>query len=1453
MNEKKQKNQWAVLLVLAIAIPGLALAGTVSTLSVEGASLPISPHASGTPAAIPSGPLTEVSGPSLTPQTVQQAGQYGYTLTPAKGVSLTGQTMTVDVSVGSSAALGNYVDQIQNPASPMYHAFLSMNSLGSLFGTSVVQYASDVSYFTSSGLSVQPDPARMVIGVTGTVPEIDAAFHTQIAAFSEQYFSPGVWNPLFGNASANLNSTTNRTVYLSTGAAYLPSGMHVGSVAGLSTLFAQPEVLSAFPGLSPATTLPSLGFTTTVPTPDQVTSISPTQALGGGSATSCATQNYTWASLLGIDWQFLFPCTMPALTGALSLWDGQGTISSEVDQGQGVTIGIIDVGCPLTSDLEDFQNQTGVNVLSRLTVIGIDTPSEVFPNTNLSGCINNGFEYGWTLETSVDIEYAAAMAPQAHIDLISVGDSALTSFDSAYQFTAQYLATGSATELPAGSDVISLVGGGVSSMTGTAASSVTITSNSYGTGEELTAIFGTPVYLQLENEALDELAAIGVTNFFASGDGGPTTYPFPLQAGIPADAQGVTSVGGGMVTAEDEGAEFPSTGVSSNISGEPMVVAPATGVASYTYWAESLVYDFSPTETIDALPPGYVGGGFGQSSSQPQPWWQNALDTYSSGALIDPVISGSAAFNMTVYVEGAWQLAYGGTSFATPITAAEWALVEEQALAAFGTPKFGDINALLFEVHNAQQAGAVSTNPFVTMTNIGTGGYYEYNLFGPGTYFFEGLWAPSNLYGVYSLASQDEFPQDQNLPYWYATLNNSAGPGWNYLQGLGMPLASTLDELLIGQVPSTQRGLDNLALYVMEVQGSSLLPVTSLVAGSTYTLEVLSVGGTPDSGPFTLTTYSGGARSSGPLSGSTFTYTPNWLAQNPFTNGSEYGYFYLQFSGGGLFPPWTFQFFAVVQPVLASGTLTLGVETPLGLVTTGEAQIPMLQAGGLIPSETGGQALVTLNGVPIGGAAITQTAVNIPAGAVSDPTISPASDAPGSVVGNYLTAVSGIAGFWTDSGEEYINWIIGWVDSGYNYNDVVAPPIVPVSFTLQASYDGLTSNVVTVEAEPGSGYFDEQFALSGGQVAGNVEFYSMNYLNFLNVSDGSSPGMYENLSYAAGTTYTGTLAVNLTAPVTGPVVVSVTGAGQSTAMLTGCGGMAGYGEYFMLCGFDPANTFQLVWSDPVVFLPATLSASVAGPSVAGDDTFAFAGTSVPGAEGSLELTSPDGTTALASGLSGSYTLDTSTLLDGWYTVQYVETAPSLAPTTQSLTFYADNQAVALSALVVELRGQVENLTAEVAADSGTVASLNAQIATLNLELTNALAQVVALEASNGADSHQLATLQAQVTSLQATVAQLQSQLAAKKTPTPVAWYAAFPGGGAALVGLVLAVGVAGAGMGMVVARRRPGSNIPGPAPGQPSRTPPAPNSPTSLLVPAGTLSMRHLAESPSMLSGELQQ
>jgi subtilase family serine protease len=1389
-----------------------------------------------------------------------------YAIVPAGALNPNTQ-ISVVISLTPTSNMQAYLNTINNPESPNYNHFLTTQQIATMFGQPNNVYNTIISYFESYGLTVTPSAMHLTLTIQGTATQVSSAFHTKLQAFDLQYTSNGMWNPLFGNESAVKGSVTSLPFYANTEYAYLPSTIqqYVSGVSGLVGMMAFPQVVA------PQGIYPGYNFTNV----QNLSAIAPSpyttyinSANGAPFVTIDPSQpqygNYTWAQYYGTKYQFLFPGTMHILTGASNLWSGATTIGFEPDLGQGVTVAVIEVGGIDPSIIGAYSQAVFGNanqVLNRFTQIGIGF-------TNPYKMIGTGFMYGWDFETALDIEYVAAMAPLAHIDVIAIPDPMFTSFFNAYAFIADYLTGGNTAPLPSNTFVMNGNNYASGQIASAQARSITITSNSYGTGEEYAALFGSPMYLTVENELLTALNIKGVTNFFASGDYASAMFMDATGAGMPAIATGSTSVGGGQLTAMGpNGQEFPVTSTIYNWTawslwgwsyGFQMYVVPAKGIGSFTYWA----YGFGMSGTFM----GIIGGGFGQSFSLQQPWWQNAIDVYSTGARTDPIISGSAAFNMTVFFPGYyrsdWVPFYGGTSFATPIAAGEWALIEEQANVAFGTPAMGDINPILFAAHNAYEAGVSSLyqNPYVPMTNIGTG--------------FD--WAPVNSFDWYFFNLSINQPSAPVIPYWFPTLNNPAGSGWNFLQGLGLPLADIVDKEVVGQTPSTQHALMNEPFMVMVVTPDGLQPITTLVNGTTYTLQVVEANGQPG-GFYTVTAFSGQAsESNGSYSGGVtttfqtssngqFTYTPVYTSPDFPTNATEYGYFLIKSLGSS---EWSFQAFAVAQPKLTSGNLVIGVTDAEGIFQTNIAEVTMFTTGmtgyyNLFPTAT-----VMLNGQEVANAVVTETAVSVTY-YIEDPTLNPAYYASGVAIGTFLTDTRGMVNFWDNA---FIAENNG--------------PIVTQVITLQASYDGLTSNVVTVYVEPQAGDFHANVALNtaGTAITGTVGFFDMKYVNWVNVSIGPHPGQFVNISYPSvyydsnggiyeSGVYYGIIPVDFW-NITPGTQYTLSMEAQGVNDLSISYSFLGF-TYIMKSVGNP-----IIWYDPsVISVPPVASLSTsAGAVVNGIVTLQFSDASSSTSTGTLTVSSVAGTETLATNLpsSGTYEWNTTTLQDGYYLVTYTVTT-SAGTNSQSLPFYVDNNYVKLTAEISTLNSEITNANAQIASlqsmlnsANQIIASLNSQVSTdtntintLNSELSNANATISSLEAqvsslqsqlvniwskynttaillqettsklasaqaNNSADQAQIATLQAQVAGLQTQlsnynttistyksqintlntqisglktqVSTLQGELSAKSNNVAPSWYTGM--GSAGIIALIVIVAIVSGIAGVVITRKK---------------------------------------------------
>jgi len=1473
------------LVVAAIMVASAVVAfvpGFVTRTGANPASTSAAPQSAAAPVAnLANGPLSQVapastyspSGPTSLPPSIASS----YSITPDNSAYSSTATLTIQVGLTAASSMSSYESAVSNPGSAAYRQYLTQAGIGSKFGVAPSVYSQITTYFSTFGLNVVTHPDYLTIGLTGTPGQFQKAFHTNVQAFALNWANANVYNPVFDQITGTQTFTVGgqtmiepvwtsepQVFYANTGGLNLPAGIakYVSSVVGFGSQLVQPQLTtlySNYPGTYNSATdavNTTGGEWNYLGGPDHDHHGAPPDPFS--LASNCAA-NYSWYNYFGENVQLLFPSSMPTLNGACTLFTGADTILSEPDYGQGVTIAVVEVGAVDPAQLAQFSHLTWptgkypngltTDLLSRLTFIDLGA-------SNLGQAINQGLNYGWETETALDIEYAASMAPEAHIDLVSVPNAFFSSFDEAYSFIGAHLVGQQSCNIPSSDPVFGpvFVYGPTSDVNGGSACQVSITSNSYGEGETYNTFFGSPMYIQFASVLLEELAIEGVTSFFANGDSGGTYIV--VEDFMSADSQGVISVGGGQKTADDNGVAFPNTGKYTFLEsgnetyygstyeyGNYVTLAPVTSEQSFTYWAYP-----SAEGTIG----GGTGGGFGQSIRTAQPWWEAGNDTYTDGARIDPIISNAAAFNMTIYYEecfgdypyyffcnGPWNYVYGGTSFASPISAGGWALIEEQLDQRYGpgAQYTGDIGPILFEAHNAWLAGAPGTvNPFVPMTNIGidqgaTGGDY----------------APFNAYTWYYENLSIQVPDGVDHPWWAQTLFNPAIPpgwtdakflggasAWNGLQGLGEPNWDLLDQMIVGAT-ATSHAFDNDPFYVQVVTPTGLQDISELACGTQYTFEIVSsvalgnapinviaYSGTPDDG----TAYGGGTTTVITVTGApwTFTYTPLCPLQ-PITgptslnnSGWYYGYFLAIQEGSNPYGgnDWTFAQFGDQAP--AVGTLNLCMSDVEDICQSSVAEETMFltyDGEGFYNLQGQANALVTLTEpdglvTTVESASVVQVSVVTDYGS-QDPTLSPATYAPGVEIGNYLTDAKGTADIWDNAfiAETICQVPATGLDNEYGSSTDGSQPVIPPAclqtqvYTITAYFDGLVSNTVTVYVEPQMGSFYPQLQLVSGHIVGFVQFAQMTNVQYVNISVGGGPGQFDNVSFLPDCAYPGIVSYfgsdGLTefpenpgnycyssgagVPPTGPTPQSVCQMGDPAAFyaendwLCGSGVKEGVVEVNLAIpgvtdGSDPAATVSMLavgWNN-LGFSECFegFCYQFAGPqygiywqdpmvflpaSVSLAATGTVTGTDLVSWSGST-FPSATGTLSLVWG-GGSMTLETVSLGTGHATSgTYTLDTTKLADGSYSVVFTENAPGATPSVQKASFYA------------ANTAEALGATVASLQSELSTATATISTLNAELSADAQQIANLETLVSSLQsgwsaanASVASLNAQLA----------------------------------------------------------------------------------------------
>jgi kumamolisin len=661
--------------------------------------------------------------------------------------------ITVSFSIRNSQQLAALITQQQTPGSPQYRHFLTLSQFEKEYGPTPQVYNETLAYFSAMGFIPVKTGTTMTIGFRSTASRVSSAFRTQIGLF-------------------RLSNGT--VVYANSGPLALPTAIadSVASVNGLTDIIkVHPDLMQA--PLSLRGTAIQVASTSSS---DPVVYRSMAQAV-----------NFTHPGFLYVnssfpfgEWQFLNPSTMTVAYNATPLY-------SKGDMGQGTTIAVVMAEGYNPSDLASFAQMVYGNpnqILGRLTAYPVagGTSNATSPGSTLQ-LGGDAFEF------SLDIEYSSTMAPAAHIDAVYGPTLSTASLVSAYA------------ELTTLNPLPNVI------------------TNSWGGSEDIWWNLYGPSWQSARalEDYFMQLTSMGSTILASSGDsGGYDSYSGLLSVSLPASSPYVVAVGGVQTTVGNlTGIQFPTP--PQYVVNQTLAPYGFSEVDSYPAWfpnypvngstvgyATQESYWYTPGASSNS--PDYASGGIGLSYWFTQPWWQHGPYIPNTGRRMVPDIAAEANFNETVYFDGTWNFFWGGTSFAAPTVAGEFALLDSYLNTTIGsTPGrssfyLGLAQPLLYNIGNDNHL------PYSAYTQISSG---------------------NNSWDLYAFSQGYGWPGGQNWPV------SSTGPakGWNLLAGLGVPNIANLAydaNMLLNPSLFTDR-------LVVELDGQ---PLSAIAGNATYALTL---------------------------------------------------------------------------------------------------------------------------------------------------------------------------------------------------------------------------------------------------------------------------------------------------------------------------------------------------------------------------------------------------------------------------------------------------------------------------------------------------------------------------------------------------------------------------------------------------------------------------------------
>ena len=541
-------------------------------------------------------------------------------------------TVTVWLHQHNKAALDDLVRQMYQPGSPNYHHFLTHQQYRSQFAPSAADAAQVREYLTAHNLTAtSADKYNHYVVAQGRVSDVQNAFSVQLNRV---------------NLKGQLHRVSSASATISG-----PIGELIQGVTGLSDFAPSPAVARA---INPGTGKPA------APRPFSMADLAANPSLhnnclaghkqvsfatpGGGPSATYSGNLYDSVAANGDYCPSYIPAQLQTAFGLNSLyengWDGTGETIIITDAWGSDTI---------EQDANTFSSAYGLPPLTASNF-------QIYYPGGRTKCRKECVDGLWNLETTLDVEWAHAVAPGANIALVLAPDNVSLEVASFWA-----IENPEAITTPYANGDLGYV-----------------ISNSWASFE----IVNLPPYcckslLDTDYEMTELAAALGISANYASGDWGDLVQEIydnfgitaPPSVSSPASTPYATGVGGTSLFLDRDGEIQYQVGWGNNYT-------QLTGPSPHPPYDPPVNLGFN-------VGSGAVGGsGGGSSAVWLEPAFQSGLgNTYRQVPDISWLADPDTGVNIIITVGGVSSVegGIGGTSLATPMFSGLWAIANQAA------------------------------------------------------------------------------------------------------------------------------------------------------------------------------------------------------------------------------------------------------------------------------------------------------------------------------------------------------------------------------------------------------------------------------------------------------------------------------------------------------------------------------------------------------------------------------------------------------------------------------------------------------------------------------------------------------------------------------------------------------------------------------------------------------